>query len=47
MLVVVVGEVHGVATAVAHNEQLHEAHQRTQVAITTVLLIAHNLLNGL
>ena len=46
MLVVVVGEVHGIATAIAHDEELHEAHEGIGVTITSFLLIAHNLLHG-
>jgi len=46
MLVVVVGEVHGIATAIAHDEELHEAHEGIGVTIASFLLVAHNLLNG-
>ena len=44
MLVVVVGKIHSVATAIAHDEELHEAHERVGVAIATILLVAHDLL---
>ena len=46
MLVVVVGEVHGIATAIAHDEELHEAHEGIGVTIASFLLVAHNLLHG-
>lgn len=47
VLVIIVGEVHRVAAAVAYNEQLHEAHQCIGVAVAAVLLVVHNLFNGL
>ena len=47
VLIVIVGEVHCVAAAVADDEKLHEAHQRIGVSVSPVLLVADNLFNRL
>ncbi len=47
VFVVVVGEVHRVTATVADDEELHEAHQRIGVAVSTILLVADNLFNSL
>ena len=46
MFVVIIGEIHCVTSTVADNKQLHEAHQRVCISVSTVLLVANNLLNS-
>ena len=46
MLVVVISEVHSIATSIAHDEKLHKAHEGVGVTITSFLFVANNLLNG-
>ena len=45
MLLFIVGEIDGIGT-VAHNEQLHVAHQRIAITIARFVFIIHDLLHG-